>query len=102
MSFKDAISQIIKLLVAILALIPLAGFVSIMFPPFGHLPLSTLGTTNTFRPPQFAHFDITFLIVNQILNVQHLCSPSLICSLHLAYDFTSPFANYLLVSHIEP
>lgn len=101
MPFEDAIGQIIKVLLTALTMIPLPRFISIVFTSLGHLLRVTLGTTDTFRPAYFSDFGITFFILYQILDVEHL-SALFIYSVRLAYGFTSPFANNLLAIHIEP
>ena len=72
MPFEDAIGQIIKVLLTALTMIPLPRFISIVFTSLGHLLRVTLGTTDTFRPAYFSDFGITFFILYQILDVEHL------------------------------
>jgi hypothetical protein len=71
MPFKDTVGQVIKPLDAGLTVIPLSLFLPGVFAPFGHLSRPTPGTTDAVRPPQFADFGIAFLIVDQVLDVEH-------------------------------
>jgi hypothetical protein len=75
MPFKDSLGQVIKLLVTILALIPLAVRLSIMKPTLVDKGTFTMGTANTVWPAQLSDLLVAFSIIYQILNCKHYFIP---------------------------
>ena len=71
MAFKDTFGQVIKPLDAGVTVIPLSLFLPGVLAPFRHLSRPTLGTAYAVRPAEFAYFGIAFLIVDQVLDLEH-------------------------------
>ena len=101
MAFKDAVGQVIELLPTRLTAIPLPLFLPSVLAPLSHLSRPTLRTAYPFRPAEFSHFGVAFLIVNQVLDVEH-CFALFVFVSRLAYRPVPPFANQILAFPIEP
>ena len=71
MPFKDATAQIIELFATAFTLIPLTGPLARMFASFADCIRPTFRAYHTCRPAQFSDFAVAFLIIDQVLNVQH-------------------------------
>lgn len=73
MSFKNCAAQVVKLCAAISANIPLPKLLVGMEAAFGYFPGVAIWAGDTFRPTQLTHHFVTFLVINEIfdLDVQH-------------------------------
>ena len=73
MSFKNCVTQVVKLCTAVTANIALPKLLIGMKTPFSYFFGVAVWASDTFWPTQLAHHFVTLLLINEIfdLDVQH-------------------------------